>query len=296
MGNGGIILLTPQCYFVTADRQEKADRKKAKADAAKARREEEERLRRDAEEKERIEKETKEAAEKKKAEAEKREKDAQKKALKKERRELRNMCKEHDFYCLQGTTAGDSQVDERVHHMTELDKLCEILAAVELEALNSRLKAASDKESGRIAFREAFNELNVKLEKEKMEAIEKAHSGSSSGSGQHSATKGKGDWSTDELGLLIKAVNLFPAGTNQRWEVVASFINQHTKTPSIQRGAKETLSKAKELQSGDFHLSTLKEEANKRAYENLEKQTKKRDVKVSYCVWLVLPKMLPLPN
>jgi len=60
---------------------------------------------------------------------------------------------------------------------------------------------------------------------------------------------------------------------------VASFINQHTNTPDVQRKAKETLSKAKEMQSGDFHLSSLKEAANKRAYENLEKQ-KKREVKV----------------
>jgi hypothetical protein len=35
---------------------------------------------------------------------------------------------------------------------------------------------------------------------------------------------------------------------------VASFINQHTKTPEVSRNAKETLSKAKELQQGDFHL------------------------------------------
>ena len=38
------------------------------------------------------------------------------------------------------------------------------------------------------------------------------------------------EWSHDELQLLIKAVNLFPAGTTQRWEVCAEFINQHTKT------------------------------------------------------------------
>ena len=61
--------------------------------------------------------------------------------------------------------------------------------------------------------------------------------------------------------------------------MVASFINQHTKTPEIQRKAKETLSKAKELQNSDFQNSSLKEEANKKAYENLEKQ-KKREVQV----------------
>ena len=60
---------------------------------------------------------------------------------------------------------------------------------------------------------------------------------------------------------------------------MASFINQHSKNPGIVRSAKETLSKAKEMQSGDFHLSSLKDEVNKNAYENLEKQ-KKKEVKV----------------
>ena len=58
---------------------------------------------------------------------------------------------------------------------------------------------------------------------------------------------------------------------------MANFINQHTKTPEIKRQAKETLSKAKELQSGDFHLSQMKDETNKRAYENLEKQKKRKE-------------------
>ena len=39
------------------------------------------------------------------------------------------------------------------------------------------------------------------------------------------------------------------------------------------------MSKAKELQNSDFQNSSLKEEANKKAYENLEKQ-KKREVQV----------------
>ena len=69
------------------------------------------------------------------------------------------------------------------------------------------------------------------------------------------------------------------SGTTNRWEVVASFVNQHSKTPSdSSRTAKETLAKAKQMQQGDYHKSSLKEEVNKNAYENLEKQ-KKREVK-----------------
>ena len=88
---------------------------------------------------------------------------------------------------------------------------------------------------------------------------------------------------TSKIFRMIIVVYLHAKGTNQRWEVVANFVNQHTKTPEIRRHAKETLSKAKELQSGDFHLSQMKEETNKRAYENLEKQ-KKRDVKVGLTI------------
>merc|ERR1712096_514115 len=84
------------------------------------------------------------------------------------------------------------------------------------------------------------------------------------------------EWDTDELQLLIKSINLFPAGTVNRWEVCAEFINQHS---SNQRTAKEVIAKAKEMQSGNFAMSSMKEEVNKMAYENLEKG-KKRDVVV----------------
>ena len=55
-----------------------------------------------------------------------------------------------------------------------------------------------------------------------------------------------------------------------RWEVCVEFINQHSNN---QRTAKEVLAKAKEMQSGNFAMSSLKEEVNKLAYENLQKGT-----------------------
>lgn len=87
--------------------------------------------------------------------------------------------------------------------------------------------------------------------------------------------KGKGgiavEWTPDDLALLIKAVNLFPAGTNQRWEVVAQFINQHT-TSGAEKTPKEVLSKTKGLQSSDY--SSIKDAANKKAYQDFEKSQK----------------------
>ena len=57
-----------------------------------------------------------------------------------------------------------------------------------------------------------------------------------------------------------------------RWDVCAEFINQHSNN---HRTAKEVLAKAKEMQSGNFAMSSLKEEVNKLAYENLQKGTSK---------------------
>jgi len=252
--------------FREADKQEKLDRKKAKQDAAKARKDEEERLKREAEAAAQKKREEEEAAEKAKAEAAKKEKEGAKKVLKKERKQLRTLCKDHDFYA--------QDEEEKVRHMTELDKLCELLQATELNELNSRLE-----KNGRETFKEAVQRLNDRLEKDKMDQVEKAQRGGAGAASSGGSARGT-EWSTDELALLIKAVNLFPAGTNQRWEVVASFVNQHAGNPDVVRNAKETLAKAKELQNSDFHLSSLKTEANQKAYENLEKQQKKRDVKV----------------
>lgn len=87
--------------------------------------------------------------------------------------------------------------------------------------------------------------------------------------------KGKGgstaEWTPDDLALLIKAVNLFPAGTNQRWEVVAQFINQHS-TSGAEKTPKEVLFKTKGLQSSDY--SSIKDAANKKAFQDFEKNQK----------------------
>merc|ERR1719187_2020327 len=78
----------------------------------------------------------------------------------------------------------------------------------------------------------------------------------------------------EELQTLIKAVKLFPAGTNQRWDVVTEFINQHNGGVAV-RGVKETISKAKELQGSNFATSSLLDDVNKMAYENMQKGVKK---------------------
>ena len=75
-------------------------------------------------------------------------------------------------------------------------------------------------------------------------------------------------WSEDDLQLLIKAVNLFPAGTNSRWEVIANYMNIHSSS-GVKRTAKDVIGKAKSLQKLDPHQ---KDDINKKAFDKFKKE------------------------
>jgi len=107
-----------------------------------------------------------------------------------------------------------------------------------------------------------------------VQVMESAAKGQSSKGKSSSST----EWGPDDLALLIKGVNLFPAGTNQRWEVVAQFINQHSNS-GVERVAKEVLFKTKGLQSSDY--SSIKDAANKKAYQDFERSQKNAAAAVS---------------
>ncbi|XP_035739072.1 dnaJ homolog subfamily C member 2-like isoform X1 [Vespa mandarinia] len=248
--------------FQQDDKNKKTAAKKAKQEAAKARQQEEERIARDAAEKERLEKEKRESEERAKMDALKQEREAQKKALRKERKALRDFCKSNNYFA-------DSSA-ESLKHMESVEKICELFKLVQLEEAMRKLQ-----NGGRIAFIELMEETEQKIEAERRAAI---INNDARNTPEKQVKAHTAPWSENDLQLLIKAVNLFPAGTNQRWEVVANFINQHSTSSSsiITRDAKEVLAKAKDLQSTDFSKSSLKERANKNAYDNFiaEKKTK----------------------
>jgi len=58
-------------------------------------------------------------------------------------------------------------------------------------------------------------ELNDQLETEKRQQLEQAQRGSQS-SGSAGSHDSNDNWTDAEIQLLIKAVNMFPAGTNSR--------------------------------------------------------------------------------
>merc|ERR1712048_325201 len=234
--------------FREEEKNEKLAKKKAKADQAKARRHEEE---------ERKEREALEEIERAKKEKEKKEKEESKKLIKGERKKLRNIAKDNNYFSADET--------EKVNNMAEVEKICEVYTFEQIKELVGDLE--KEPKEAKKTFFDAIKKFNDKMEEERLEAAQMTSKGSEGGKG-----KTLSEWSTDELQLLIKSVNLFPAGTVNRWEVCAEFINQHS---SSGKTAKEVLAKAKEMQSGNFAMSSLKEEVNKLAYENLQKGQRK---------------------
>lgn len=46
------------------------------------------------------------------------------------------------------------------------------------------------------------------------------------------AHDGAASWTTEEIQLLVKAANLYPPGTVERWKQVAQYIADHCSTPA----------------------------------------------------------------
>lgn len=240
------------------EKERKLAAKRAKQTAALAKKEEEERVLREAQ----LLKEQAEAAERARIEAKRQEREVQKRALKKERKALRDLCKANNYYA--------ETSDENLAHMTAVETMCEMFSLAELEELNKNLN------NGKSAFLAALKEMNDRIEKEKQQVINAAKQKNPENN-KDAILKAVPDWNQENIQLLVKAVNLFPAGTNQRWDVVANFINQHGNFNSSARfNAKMVLAKAKDLQNTDFSKNNLKEVANKQAFDNFKKD--KRNV------------------
>lgn len=244
--------------FKQEDKDKKLAAKRARQDAIQAKKAEEERILKEAQ----MAKQKAEEAERARIEAARAERELQKKNLRKERKTFRDLCKANNYYA--------TNDDETVSHMAAVEKICEMLKTVELQDLVKNLEA-----SGRDAFVNAVKEAEDKLEAERR-ALFETKKAEEQKAKKNAVLKAPLEWSADSTQLLIKAVNLFPAGTNQRWEVVANFLNQHgTFTDDRRFNAKEVLNKAKDLQSSDFSKSSLKKAANEEAFDQFEKDKKK---------------------
>ncbi|XP_077449548.1 dnaJ homolog subfamily C member 2 [Stigmatopora argus] len=252
--------------FKDEEKARKESEKKAKAEAKKREHEEKERVRLAEAEAARLAKEKEDEEAKQAAQLAKKEKDIQKRAIKKERQKLRTSCKNWNYFAHNET--------ENVKMMEDVEKLCDRLELASLQCLNEILASAS-KEDSKIAVEKQVQEVNTQLQKERdaeVQAMQASRSGDQAGGGGGGGGgtgggAGKG-WNEEDLQLLIKAVNLFPAGTNARWEVIANYMNIHS-TSGMKRTAKDVINKAKSLQRLD---PLQKDDVNKKAFEKFRKE------------------------
>ncbi|TMS02866.1 DnaJ-like protein subfamily C member 2 [Larimichthys crocea] len=260
--------------FKEEEKARKESEKKAKADAKKREQEEKERMLsyahrsvfgvfhrpgRQELEAARLLKEKEEEEAKQAAQQAKKEKEIQKKAIKKERQKLRTTCKNWNYFA-------DNEADS-VKMMEEVEKLCDRLELISLQSLNEIL-ASGSKDDSKAAVEKQVQEVNAQLQREReaeVQARQAARSAEQASGGGGGGGKG---WNEDDLQLLIKAVNLFPAGTNARWEVIANYMNLHS-TSGMKRNAKDVINKAKNLQRLD---PLQKDEINRKAFEKFKKE------------------------
>ncbi|XP_014090963.1 dnaJ homolog subfamily C member 2 [Bactrocera oleae] len=239
--------------FKNEEKERKLAAKRAKMDAAQAQKAEQERALREAQ----LAKERAEKAEQKRIEQIRIEKEQMKKVLKKERKTLRDKLKEAKYY-------GNND-KETLKNMEGVEKICEMFNLTELQELNKDIE-----KKGQNAFFVALKVVEKKIAAE-LEELNQTQ--------QKKVTKNdkevkKSDvWNNENMQLLIKSVNLFPAGTSQRWDVIAAFINQHS-TTGVTVTARDVLNKAKAMQNSDFSKSSLKTQANDTAFENFNKSKK----------------------
>ena len=239
--------------FKNEEKEKKLAIKRAKMDAAQALKAEQERVLKDAQ----LAKERAEKAEQKRIENIRIEKEQIKKALKKERKILRDKAKECNYF--------SSNDKDMLKNMEGIERICEMFNLTELQSLNKEMEK-SEKDTFLIALKKADEKIQAELEDNKL--IPKGDS-----KVQVKEITKRDIWDCETLQLLIKAVNLFPAGTAQRWDVIANFINQHS-TSEYSLLPRDVLNKAKALQNSDFSKNALKTQANDDAFLSFEKKVK----------------------
>lgn len=245
--------------FRNDDKERKLAAKRAKMNVAQAARAEEERMVREA----LVAKKEAELAEQKRIEQIRLEKEQQKRALKKERKLLRDTAKEANYY--------STSDKEKVRNAEGVEKICEMLKYLELQSFNKSLSAG-----GRDAFLAQLKDTEDKLEEERKALFDTVPPAVVVKVAAAVVAVDKNVmWTPENMQLLIKAVNLFPAGTVQRWEVVANYLNLHAVGLGNRKFmSRDVLNKAKDLQSSDFAKNTLKEQANEDAFASFQKSKK----------------------
>ncbi|CAH8850179.1 unnamed protein product [Trichobilharzia szidati] len=250
-----------------AAREAKEAKRQARLDAARKKRElEEEQMKREAE----AAAQARAASEERRrveAERIRKERDLSRMEAKRERRQLRSILVDRYNYFL-----STSEVDTGSHQvkiLADMDLLCQRLSNAQLHDLNERLENTDTTDQARDIFTSEIESVRRELQANNIQSQVKSKSQETSATeGQTSSSK----WTNEMIQILVKAVNLLPAGTPKRWEAIAAYVNQHVNGVSVT--GKEVLKQAKLLKEED---STIRKTANTKAFDSFTNTVKETD-------------------
>ncbi|KAM7537310.1 hypothetical protein Aperf_G00000076838 [Anoplocephala perfoliata] len=209
------------------------------------------------------------------AEAQKKEREQAKAQARKEKRRLKDICgNRYDHFIAPARSENPELAEDsvKVQTLQDIDLLCHALSTMQLSELNKKLESARDATE---SF-EIWKEELVKARKQ-FEAPGLRATVSKSSLPSQNGTSSK--WTFEMTQILIKAVNLFPAGTQKRWDVIAAYVNQHSKGAEVT--GKEALKQAKCVNE-DY--GAMKQETNAKAFDNFASSTKQSDATKSVTI------------
>lgn len=222
--------------FKDEDKQRKLDVKRARQEEIRSRIEREEAERARTEEEEKQKKIALEESEKKKKLEEKKHRDLAKKETKKAVKSIEEIFKANDYFV--------TNPRDKVKHIEELDKLTRMLSLIEIKDFKEEINRCNEFSDRQNIFLKHVKKMNDKFDEEKKQTLIQTNTTSNTNGTNKSKTPA---WTEDEIKLLVKSVSMFPAGTKDRWDVIAKYMAQHSAN-NVQRDSKQVLAKVKQIQ------------------------------------------------
>lgn len=213
---------------------EKEEEKKKKQDARRQQKEEEDRLQKQQEEETRQQQQKDQQEQRIKREAEKKEREAAKRLRKKVLKQVEGVLQDCDYFSCQNYTKFQGLID--------FDRICQSSTTQQLTDLCLFFEQNTQITDRRNKFFSLIG--NVISEDAKSQVSDKTTTDQNSNLQSNASSK---KWSVDDCFLLTKAAKIFPPGTQDRWEVITAYFNQHSGSGII-RKTRDVMAKSKELQ------------------------------------------------
>jgi DnaJ homolog subfamily C member 2 len=153
--------------------------------------------------------------------------------FRKEKKQLRDLCKEANYF---NDTAGPPNLKQ----IEQIETLIEYLCVDDLKCLNEKLKEET------LILAEVKKMDEHMQEQSRLELAQQSSSSSTASSSSVSNSKLK--WTTEEIELLVKSLRIYPAGVQNRWTVVQEYLKRSGGNPN--RTPQDIMQKAKDVASG----------------------------------------------